>query len=584
MPIPVLRQTFEVISIVRDGGQASIQKWRNMETEEVVAAKVYHDRSQAAMRNFDGEAAIACSMNYRFIVKTHGVILPASQNDNAALVMDFVSGGTLDDAIRARRLNDTQKAKIVIELLRALNYLDELGIAHCDLKPSNVLLTDDLHVKLADFGSAMPPSGDTITTTLHITPAYAAPELQRGEVHKSVDIFSFGLILYELATGRRVFDGTQAADDLQAEKLQGQRPSMEGVLPSLRQILTRCWNATPAERPTQQELSHAFGALNWRLFPGVDQSEITRFITALGPIEDHAGQREQLLHLRALEEELEATREQRARQDAAQRRAITELREAAADRERRRREDTEGLTARLGELQVQNAGLRAQTLQTQERSMVVEGQVRGLRGENKKVKEELEELKGLSVAPWRDSLEAGSILRDKVEAVIKNGGVTFPNKPTLVAKVKGKFELRKVVNEMEGKVPLLLLVQLANGRVVGGLAKVPWPAHWSADDPQRASFIFSLEEPFARYAPEVKDHAVSTGRSFFCFGGACGGLWLDRAEVGDLSICVDGTFRTCAKPGVYKVPEGGGAARRRQLQGSDAEQVKYERWELWHVV
>ena len=129
------------------------------------------------------------------------------------IVSEFVSGVTLTSWLAVRRLMPVEAARLCVKLADALHAAHKAGVIHRDLKPGNILLDTDDQPHITDFGLARREAGD-VTMTLDGmvlgTPAYMSPEQARGEGHRAdrrSDVYSLGVILYELLTGERPFRG-----------------------------------------------------------------------------------------------------------------------------------------------------------------------------------------------------------------------------------------------------------------------------------------------------------------------------------------------------------------------------------------
>ena len=216
------------------------------------------------LARFEREARTLASLNHRNIAIIHGL----EQSDAArALVMELVEGPTLADRIVTGPLPLDEALSIARQIAEALEAAHEQGIVHRDLKPANVKVRDDGTVKVLDFGLAKAfdpsdvrssdsrvPAGvsmsPTITSPLGTahgvvlgTAPYMSPEQARGHrVDARTDVWAFGCVLFEMLTGRRAFEGSEAADTMAAVlKLDPEWSRLPaGTPPELTRLVRRC--------------------------------------------------------------------------------------------------------------------------------------------------------------------------------------------------------------------------------------------------------------------------------------------------------------------------------------------------------
>ena len=224
--------TYEIVALIGAGGMGEVYRARDSRLTRDVALKLLPPlfaRDPERLARFTREANVLATLNHPNIAAIYGF---ETSDHSPALILEMVEGATLADRIAQGPLPLDETLPLARQIAEALEAAHAQGIVHRDLKPANVKVRDDGTVKVLDFGLAKAMSADsspaavaaspTITSpaatamgTIMGTAAYMSPEQARGRtVDKRSDIWAFGAVLYEMLTGRRVFDGEDVSDTL----------------------------------------------------------------------------------------------------------------------------------------------------------------------------------------------------------------------------------------------------------------------------------------------------------------------------------------------------------------------------------
>ena len=259
-----LSSRYLVETIIARGGMSTVYQAKDQRLDRQVAVKVIHPHLAAdpVFRDkFFREARMLAKVNHANLVNIYD---QGDDSGNAYIVLEFVEGITLRDALRdSGALTTGQILQVSKAILSALTQAHSNGIVHRDLKPENVLLSDDGRIKVTDFGLARELSADTDTGSLVGTVAYLAPEvIKRGKTQTQSDIYSFGIMLYEMLTGKQPYLGTDAIQIAMLHTNSRVGSALEinpNASKELNALMLSCTEPNPENRP--QNASDALTAL-----------------------------------------------------------------------------------------------------------------------------------------------------------------------------------------------------------------------------------------------------------------------------------------------------------------------------------
>ena len=260
---------YKVLEKIGEGGMGVVYRAHDTKLNRDVALKILPQQfasDSQRMGRFQREAEVLASLDHPNIGQIYGI---EEAGQTKALVLQLIEGPTLADRIAQGPIPVEDALKIALQMAEGLEAAHEKGVIHRDLKPANIKITPEGQVKILDFGLAKALEGEMPATDLSQSPtlthaatqagvilgtaAYMSPEQARGEnADQRADVWAFGVVLFEMLTGHRTFEGRTVSDVLAAVlATEPQWDSLaDNLHPRLRLLLERCLSKEPRDRYT----------------------------------------------------------------------------------------------------------------------------------------------------------------------------------------------------------------------------------------------------------------------------------------------------------------------------------------------
>jgi tetratricopeptide (TPR) repeat protein/predicted Ser/Thr protein kinase len=253
-PGTLLAGRYELLEVLGKGGMGAVYKARDIELDRLVALKVIRPElaeDPKTLLRFKQELILARQVTHKNVIRIFDL---GTQDGTKFITMEFVEGRDLSHLLTERRFRPREAAQIMRQVSRALEAAHAEGVIHRDLKPQNIMVDNAGRVLVMDFGLArsVEMSGLTQTGTVLGTPAYMSPEqAQGGVLDERSDLFSLGVIFYELLTGQLPFQADTIWGTL-LKRTEGPPPAPISIIPDLpaplSDIVMKCLAIDPAER------------------------------------------------------------------------------------------------------------------------------------------------------------------------------------------------------------------------------------------------------------------------------------------------------------------------------------------------
>ena len=280
-PIPVNYRSWRIssedleeIEQIGEGASSVVYRGTFKGDKEVAIKKLKYEKLKGGkLRVFQREVTILATAEHPCLLHLVG----ATDTPPYCIVTEWLDGGSLYTLLHTQReLTGSQKTMIAFDIARGMQFLHSRQILHRDLKSPNVLLDNDMHAKICDFGYSRIADNHDVMTKNVGTPHWMAPELldSNSGYDLKVDVFSYGIVLWEILTRSVPYRNLEPAQIIARVLTSDLRPPMpEGTPPEIALMIRQCWDRDPKARPTFSEILRRFKSGMFQ-FPGTTKETL----------------------------------------------------------------------------------------------------------------------------------------------------------------------------------------------------------------------------------------------------------------------------------------------------------------------
>jgi tRNA A-37 threonylcarbamoyl transferase component Bud32 len=269
--------------VIGRGGSSHVNLVQNAVTGELMALKYLRLRTDSDKISFMREVEVLTALNHPCVLRIRNWTYPRDEQC-AEIYTEYAAQGSLEDVLKTGNMRrksafwtPTRIGIAICDIVVGMRFVHFRGIVHRDLKPSNILICRNGRALIGDFGSSRFTSDYATLTGVEATVYYAAPEMfvDTEELTPKVDVWAFGLILFEIVAGFAVFERSLAPFEVIRQLRSRHRPIIpEECGEYMDGLIRRCWSDDAAARPSFDDILREFQAREFAILPGLNCDEI----------------------------------------------------------------------------------------------------------------------------------------------------------------------------------------------------------------------------------------------------------------------------------------------------------------------